>query len=159
MGNSKKHVVDLVFTLALFCVFAASALMVVIMGADVYKSADSEMNTHHTRTTALTYVAEKIRQNDSHGSVAAGEFQGHPALVISQKLQGTVYTTYIYLYEGKELMELYTKEGSTVSYGDGQEILPVNDFSIESLAENLYRFTVVDTDGKESSLLLGTHSS
>ena len=93
--TSRNNVVDLVFTLALFCVFAASALMVVIMGADVYQSAVSESNTYHTRSTALTYLSEKIRQNDTSGNVSVGSFQGHQALVIRQEIEDTAYITYI----------------------------------------------------------------
>ena len=157
--TSRNHVVDLVFTLALFCVFAASALMVVIMGADVYQSAVSESNMYHTRSTALTYLSEKIRQNDTSGNVSVGSFQGHQALVIRQEIEDTAYITYIYLYEGRQLKELYTKEGAVVPDGSGQEILTVNDFTVEELGQNLYRFTVEDTGGSKSSLLIGTHSS
>ena len=157
--TSRNHVVDLVFTLALFCVFSASALMVVIMGADVYQSAVSESNTYHTRSTALTYLSEKIRQNDTSGNVSVGSFQGHQALVIRQEIEDTAYITYIYLYEGRQLKELYTKEGAVVPDGSGQEILTVNDFTVEELGQNLYRFTVEDTGGSKSSLLIGTHSS
>lgn len=49
MIKQKNHVVDLLFSLALFCVFAASALTIVIMGADVYQKSvnDNEQNPRY----------------------------------------------------------------------------------------------------------------
>lgn len=36
-NEPSRHIVDILFVLALFCVFAASALMLVTIGANVYK--------------------------------------------------------------------------------------------------------------------------
>lgn len=63
MIKQKNHVVDLLFSLALFCVFAASALTIVIMGADVYQKSVNDMNRNSTIRTSLSYLSEKIHQN------------------------------------------------------------------------------------------------
>ena len=61
----RRHVIDLLFTLALFCVFAASALLVVLIGADVYESSARGMDRNFGLQTSLHYVAAKVRQNDA----------------------------------------------------------------------------------------------
>ena len=53
-GAQKGHVVDFLFTLALFCVFAASALMVVVIGANVYRQTVRGMDSNYDSRTSLT---------------------------------------------------------------------------------------------------------
>ena len=45
--TQKDHVVDFLFTLALFCVFAASALTVVVTGANVYRQTVRRMDQNY----------------------------------------------------------------------------------------------------------------
>ena len=59
-GAQKGHVVDFLFTLALFCVFAASALMVVVIGANVYRQTVRGMDSNYDSRTSLTYLTEKV---------------------------------------------------------------------------------------------------
>lgn len=62
MRNKRKnqgHIVDLFFTLSLFCLFAASALIVVIIGSDVYRKTTANMEENYATQTALSYTAEK----------------------------------------------------------------------------------------------------
>lgn len=74
----RRHVIDLLFTLALFCVFAASALLVVLIGADVYESSARGMDRNFDLQTSLHYVAAKVRQCDAAGAVRAGSWAARP---------------------------------------------------------------------------------
>ena len=67
-SKTGTHMVDLLFTLALVCVFAASALMVVLIGANVYQNTVEGMDENFSARTSVTYVATKIRQNDTEGT-------------------------------------------------------------------------------------------
>ena len=81
MQRARSSVIDVLFTLALFCVFCASALAVVLIGADVYTSTARNMDQNFSARTAVSYVAEKVRQSDAAGAVALGEIGGGQALV------------------------------------------------------------------------------
>ena len=59
MQRNRGSVIDVLFTLALFCVFCASALAVVLIGADVYTSTARNMDQNFSTRTAVSYVAEK----------------------------------------------------------------------------------------------------
>ena len=59
-GAQKGHVVDFLFTLALFCVFAASALMVVVIGANVYRHKGSVKQKLVIVGTKNTYWEKEI---------------------------------------------------------------------------------------------------
>ena len=62
--NQEKHfIVDILFVLALFGVFAVSALALVTIGADVYQHTVEDMGVNYESRTAVSYILEKVRQN------------------------------------------------------------------------------------------------
>lgn len=150
MGSkSGSHMVDLLFTLALFCVFAASALMVVLIGANVYKSTVEQMDENFGGRTSLTYVATKIRQNDLAGGIRVTELGGVPALVLDQTVEGAVYQTWIYHYDGA-LREVFVSAENAPTSPDGDAIIEVADFSIEQRDGSLV-LSSVDHNGRRTT--------
>ena len=79
---ARKHSTDILFVLVLFLVFTSSALAVILLGARVYQSTSSRMESNYNVRTALAYVSEKIRQNDESGAVSLCELDGIPALTL-----------------------------------------------------------------------------
>ena len=63
-----RHVIDLIFPIALFFVFAASSLSVLILAANVYTSTTKRLSINDENRTVLSYLSEKIRQNDTDGA-------------------------------------------------------------------------------------------
>ena len=57
------------FVLALFGVFAVSALALVTIGADVYQHTVEDMGVNYESRTAVSYIMEKVRQNDTADSI------------------------------------------------------------------------------------------
>ena len=86
MIKQKNHVVDLLFSLALFCVFAASALTIVIMGADVYQKSVNDMNRNSTIRTSLSYLSEKIHQNDAENAIRIDQLNDLPSCLLYTSL-------------------------------------------------------------------------
>ena len=97
---ARKHSTDILFVLVLFLVFTSSALAVILLGARVYQSTSSRMDSNYNVRTALAYVSEKIRQNDESGAVSLCELDGIPALTLSQRMEDTSYITYLYFQDG-----------------------------------------------------------
>lgn len=147
--ESNRHIVDILFVLALFGVFAASALMLVTMGASVYKQTVSHMDESYEERTAYAYITEKIRQNNADGAISVGELEDTPALIFTQELSGVEYCTYLYFHEGylKELsLRKDTYAGSNL-LSAGQNIIPLSSFTIEPEQENLIKLGVYTEDG------------
>jgi hypothetical protein len=145
--KSKGHLVDILFTLALFCVFAASSLAVVIIGADVYKDTVAGMDRNHILRTSLAYVCEKVRQNDTQGAVYLDTLEGAPALVLEQNYGEEPYQTWIYYYDGS-LREIFTKKENDIALADGISIVDIRGFQAKKLSENLYEISVTDPSGE-----------
>lgn len=147
--NENKHIVDVLFVLALFGVFAASALMLVTLGANVYKQTVAHMDENYEERTAYAYITEKIRQNNTDGAISVEELEGAPALVFTQHVSDVEYCTYLYFYDGylKELsLRKDTYAGSNL-LSAGQDIVPLAAFSIDSVQDNLIKLRIYTENG------------
>lgn len=152
------HVVDTLFTLALFCVLAATALMVVTIGANVYKGIIGRMDDNFSSSTALTYISNKIRQSDELGGVHLDEVEGSPALVLEKTYNDTVFQTWIY-HDGGYLKEVTVRSGDELTLNSGLSIVEVSRFFIEQESDSLLRFTSQDKDGNVVSLLINLRTT
>lgn len=147
------HVVDVLFTLALFCVFAICSMLVIVIGADAYTASLDRMDAAFDSRTTLSYIANKIHQNDVSGGISLGEIEGVPALVMEQDYDGRMFTTYIYHYEGI-LMELMLGPESEAGPESGQALIPVHSLLMEEADDGLIRFTCTDAEGLKTEMLI-----
>ncbi|XCP85596.1 DUF4860 domain-containing protein [Roseburia hominis] len=151
--KEKDHVTELLFTIALFCVFLISAIFVIVIGANVYRNAQKASDANYGRRTSLSYITEKIRQSDENGGISIGEMDdGTPALLITANYQGTAYTTYIYSSEG-EMRELFVRNDTSADPQDGTGLIQDITLSFEDLGNSLLKITVTDKEGASSSVL------
>lgn len=156
-NKPKNHVIDYFFILGLFFVFTTTALVVVLIGINVYESTVANMNENYTSRTSLTYVGEKIRQNDSSGNISVGEIQGASALMIEKNVNAIPYVIYIYAYDGK-LKELFIKKDQPFLPGDGESVMEVAYFNISKLSNNLIKIETNDANGKTLETFINLHS-
>ncbi len=147
-----QHIIDIIFILSLFCVFAVLALFVVVLGANVYKGISNVMTENYAVRTSLSYITEKIRQGDAHGEITVEQLGGGDALVITQDItnEGTLqtaeYETWIYVDNGN-LMELVVNAGDEVQPGGGQPIMELKELRVEDMDGRLFKMTAVDAEG------------
>lgn len=156
-----RHTIDFIFPLAVLFVFAVSAFAVLVLSAHVYASQTAASETAYASQTPLSYVREKIRQNDAAESISVGELDGVNCLVLTAG--GTDedaqigYTTYIYAYEGM-LKELTIRDGVDAEASAGRDILAVSDFTVEETADGLFCISCENSDGEETSMVLSERS-
>jgi hypothetical protein len=156
-SHRQRHVIDLLFPVALFFVFALSALTVILLATHVYQKTTEESTLNYTAQTSLSYIREKVRQADEEGQIGFTQLEDCQALTLTQTQGEDTYVTYIYAWEGS-LRELFVREGTAVSPGDGREILSVNSFSIEKLGDRLYRFSCEASDGESGDAVVALRS-
>ena len=159
-SDNNRHVVDVLFVLAIFGVFAASSLMLVTIGANVYKKTVSNMNHNFSERTAYAYVMEKIRQNDSYETISVDEIDGTPALTFTKTNGEDTFCTYLYLYEG-QLKELFVRKdsfGGTNILSAGQDIIPMSAFTLEETNDGLIRLVLDTGSGKPITLYASPRS-
>lgn len=154
----RRHMIDFLFPIALFFVFALSALTLVLFAARIYRSTTENSSLQYTSRTGLSYISEKIHQNDGNGAITLGSFDGCEALIMEQRYGEDTYCTYIYAYE-KNLKELFIKDGVDANAADGRTILEIQDFSIEQISDHLFRFDCTDAKSQASSAIVGIRSN
>ena len=99
LKKTPEHTIDRVFLLALLALFAATAFLVVSIGAKQYHSIADSMTANYETRTVSSYLEEKMNQNDVAGSVAVTSIGAFPAIALSETVNDTVYTTYLYCYD------------------------------------------------------------
>jgi hypothetical protein len=148
--KQKSHVFDTLFVSLLFFVFLFCALTVVVIGSLVYRSSTESMNEHFASTTALSYLVQKVRQNDKAGSIEVTTINGVDALKIHHTMEEDSFETYIYAYNG-QLLELFIREGVEFSLGAGSKIMPIQSFKIHR-DNQLFTFTITDDYGNSNTV-------
>jgi len=148
---------QIIFIIVLFAFFAAGAILVILFGARVYKSTVEKSTANYSSRTLLSYVTEKIHQNDRAGSVSVDEFDGILALVLKDADADTPYTTYIYFYDGN-VRELTAVDGAEVQPDAGTAVLEAEEFVPEDLGNGLFRFTCTDAQGEKSETCVSVRS-
>ena len=76
LKKTPEHTIDRVFLLALLALFAATAFLVVSIGAKQYHSIADSMTANYETRTVSSYLEEKMNQND----VAGVQSQSHPSV-------------------------------------------------------------------------------
>ena len=145
--------IDTIFVLIVFSIFAFSVLMVLMLGASIYKNINDISREGEHERTALSYVRTKTRNFDVAGNIYVDDFHGVSALYIDEKIDGTDFSTLIYGYDGW-LYELFHDTSLDFSLDGGVRISRIDDISFDQLDHGLIRVTAGDLN-----LLLSPRSS
>lgn len=156
-NRTHEHTVDFVFALALFFVFAASSLAVVMLALQSYQAVTAREGENYALRTGASYVSQKVRHMDRANAVSTGTIDGLSALILAQEFGGEPYITYIYCQDGS-LKELFVRQDTVLSAASGKEILPLTGFLVEETAPGLFHFTMQTPDGTVHELDVSTRT-
>ena len=98
--DKKGNAVSGLFTMLLFLVFVLCALFTVLIGSRVYENINVRSDANYTGNTALSYIANKVRQGDRAGMVNVADVDGIQVLEMKQEIGDSEYVTWIYWDDG-----------------------------------------------------------
>lgn len=153
--SGNRHMIDILFVLTLFCVFAISALTLVTLGADIYQQTVDHMETNFESRTPYSYITQKIRQADRDDAVWVDQLEEVPAIVLKQTINQEDYYTYLYAYNGF-LTELFVRANQPLSPSAGNPIVEVKDFQIKETQSNLFSINITTKSDEELQLQIST---
>ena len=164
MKQDRSFIVDILFVLALFGVFAISAFVLITIGADVYQHTVQDMTVNYETRTAASYITEKVRQNDAsvpgeEASISVDELEGIPALKLAQSYNDMTYYTYLYLHDGY-LRELFIQQYADLggsALDAGTNIMPLKDFDVKQDSSGLLTITVEPSHGDSYQFFVASH--
>ena len=114
----------------------------------MYENITKRSDENFSGTTALSYIANKIRQGDRQDGVDIIEVDGTSVLQLKQKIGEETYHTWIYWKDGS-IRELFTDENSGLGLEDGLEILECSGLSIEKKGSSI----ILQTQGEGAASL------
>ncbi len=140
--KSRSALVSAGSTIIIIAFFAIAALVLLSAGTREYERIVLAANENFELRTSISFVATKIRQFDTAGSVSVEKIDGTDVLVLSEEVDGEIYDTMVY-YRNGYLCELMQAEG----YGD-----PDLDFGFEAIEIDSFGIT---GDGHSITLTAG----
>lgn len=142
MLKQKKHSIETVFALVLFAVFTVSAVLLVLLGANIYGRIGAQLNKMDS-TVILSYVTEKLRNCEQEITVKDTD-----KLLLREEQEGKEYCTWIYVEDGY-LKETLMPEGKTPIQNAGNKIAPIQNFEVIFSSEDLLKIMVTDDFGDD----------
>lgn len=127
--RENKRRADTLLVLLLFGVFAVCVLLVLLTGADTYQRLSQRDQKGYDERTASQYLATRVRQADQLGGVEVASFEGIDTLILKEEIEGDVYETRVYCYDGY-LRELFTAADGDFFPEDGEKILAAGDLTL-----------------------------
>ncbi len=151
MKRNRLFLLNMLSLIGLFCVFCTIAFGVIVLGAQIFRSNSSQIENHFSGPTALNYITQKAKQNDTTNALFLQDIEGTHALVIpSASAQGYAY--FIYHHEGF-IKEIYAKDDISLSLSGGQQLVAAKELTFED-DNGLLMATVVTEDGQSYDVTL-----
>lgn len=138
-----KHIVDTLFVLTLFAVFAICSMLLIAFGANIYQRTVQNYEEHFNINTSIAYISEKIRQSDDSGAIDIIDFGDTQSFRILSTYNDIDYYTYIYLDNGY-LKELFAKADNDLGPKAGKKLLPIKRFNISRTVDGKFICTITD---------------
>ena len=143
-AKSRKHNIDIMFLMILFLIFTFSAVSVLLMAVNSYRSVVSANESN------------AVRQHDNEGAVDISKIDGTDCIRMAE---GEGFYLYVYEYDGY-LMALEAKDGSGVTADFGDKILKIKSMDFEKASDsNTIYVNIEDENGEKEQVSIGIKSS
>ena len=96
--------------------------------------------------TVGQYITTRIHQADLYDDIGVEDFCGTDAVVIKEEIDGEVYKTRLYCYDGY-LMELFGMDDIMLMPEDGEIVMEVDDISF-SLEDGILKADIGVKEGE-----------
>ena len=123
--TSLSHSIPSVFLFLLIGMFAVSALLLTLIGTQVYRSVTDAAVGNVDSQMVLSYLCNKVRAFDAEGGVSLTEHNGIPVLSLYEDVDGQPYETSIYLYQGT-MRESFMPAGNPFIPENGEVLIEVS---------------------------------
>lgn len=150
--KEKNTSIDMLFIVVLLCVFTASVLLVLLLGARVYGSSAKIASESYNRRTCAAYISEKLRHGDTAGAVETGTFDGCSALTFTSDVNGSTYCNILYYCDGW-LRELTCEKGAVFQREDGDKIVETGPVSFSGPESGLIKIEITESGGRANSFI------
>jgi hypothetical protein len=154
--DNSKHMIDILFVLSLFALFAICSVVLILFGADIYKKTVSSMDSNYASRTSVAYITQKVRQSDQYESIYIDDSLGYERLMMTQEINGYTYATSLYEYDGY-LYELFARTDIDLPIDAGQQVIAINNLHFELVTDSLLKVDYNDESGEAKTVYITLH--
>ena len=137
-------------SLLLTCVFGATLLTSLVTGAGVYRRVEDRVEESAETRVSLSYITAKLHSCDQAGMVEAGGFGGGGAVFLYEEIDGLVYETILYVYDGS-LREMLCEKGWELPPEFGEAVSPARALNVTEPQRGLLRLELTEPGGQVRS--------
>ena len=121
-NRAEQHGMQGVFIFVLLGLFALMSTLMVLLGAQMYRSAVSNASENNARRVLSAYLRSMVRAEDAFEAVKIEDHDGVTTLALYEDIDEDPYVTWIYPYDG-QVMEQFTSAGYDFDPADGTPIV------------------------------------
>ena len=136
--------------LMLTCVFGATLLLSLAAGAGVYRRVADRVDANSEARVSLSYITARLHGYDERGKAEAGTFGDGGAVFLYEELDGLVYETILYVYDG-DLRGMLCEKGWEQDAAFGEVITPARALEVSEPVPGLLRLVLTGPDGTEQA--------
>ena len=122
-----QHRMQGAFVFVLLGVFAVMSTLLVILGAQMYRSVEARADLSRESRILTSYVRGMVRAEDAEDAVRIEEIDGVETLSLHEMIGQDAYVTRLYVSDGM-LCELFTKEERPFDPGHGTKLIEADSF-------------------------------
>ena len=150
IGGERNHAIAGVFVFLLLGVFAVFSTMLVLIGAQAYRTITVHSEEHSLDRTMYTYMLNSLRGDDAEGSVEIRNENGLEMLVVSYNYGWEILEKRIYCYDGY-LRELLSSPQNEFDPANGEEICEAEEFRAQ-ISNELVTIELTGADGETRTI-------
>ena len=128
--NRRGSIIQTTCIITLLCSLGVSTFILVAAGYGSFKRMNEFQEECLNARVAMNYVSMQIRRSDVKDSVRIDDSPSGARLVLSEDIEGEIYETRIYLYDGY-LRESFVSAESPFDEEYGLEVIPLDSFVIK----------------------------
>ena len=144
--GERGHAIAGVFVFLLLGVFAVFSTMLVLIGAQAYRTTTERTEAHDLDRTMYTYMLNTLRGDDAAGTIRLRKENGIDLVAIAYDYGGEIMEKRVYCYGGY-LRELLTSTAIEFDPANGEQICEATNFRAE-LSGDLITIELTGPDGE-----------
>ena len=137
-------------SLMLTCVFGATLLLSLAAGAGIYRRVEGRVEESAQARVSLSYIAARLHAYDQTGMIETGSFGAGGAVFLYEEIDGFIYETILYVYDGN-LMEMLCEKGREMPPEFGEPVSPAQTLTVIELKKGLLWLSLTEADGQKRS--------
>ena len=149
MGRSRResnHAIAGVFVFLLLGVFAVFSTMLVLFGAQAYRTTTERSAEHEVDRTLYAYMLNTLRGDDYAGTVGLHSEDGIDMVTVAYDYGGDLFEKRVYYYDGY-LREMLMSVGNEFVPEAGEQVCEASSFRAE-MNGKLITIELTDADGE-----------